>query len=107
MDMSVIEDRKARARSWFERLRDDICLAFEKLENDAPASLYPAAAGRFERTSWDRTDDTGQPGGGGVMSVMRGRLFEKVGVRCSTAHGELAPDCRPPIPAAAAGPHLW
>ncbi len=41
MDMSVIEDRKARARAWFEALRDDICAAFEKLEDDAPASLYP------------------------------------------------------------------
>src|SRR5260370_41946125 len=94
MDMSVIEDRKARARAWFEALRDDICLAFEKLEDDAPASLYPAAAGRFVRTRWDRTDHTGQPGGGGVMSVMRGRLFEKVGVHCSTVHGEFSTEFR-------------
>src|SRR5713226_4391405 len=107
MDMSVIEDRKARARSWFERLRDDICLAFEKLEDDAPASLYAAAAGRFERTSWDRTDHTGQPGGGGVMSVMRGRLFEKVGVHCSTVHGEFAPEFRAQIPGAADDPAFW
>ena len=41
MDMSVIEDRKARARAWFEALRNDICAAFERLEDDAPASLYP------------------------------------------------------------------
>ena len=75
MDVSVIEDRKARARSWFESLRDDICLAFEQLEDDAPASLYPGSAGRFVRTPWDRTDHTGKPGGGGLMSVMRGRLF--------------------------------
>ena len=80
MDMSVIEDRKARARSWFESLRDDICLAFEQLEDDASAPLYPGSAGRFVRTPWDRTDHTGKPGGGGLMSVMRGRLFEKVGV---------------------------
>ncbi len=73
MDISVIEDRKTRARSWFEALRDDICLAFEKLEDDAPASLYPGPSGRFVRTPWDRTDHTGQPGGGGMMSVMRGR----------------------------------
>ena len=45
MDMSVIDDRKARARSWFETLRDDICAAFERLEDDAPASLYPGARG--------------------------------------------------------------
>src|SRR6202165_5294307 len=104
MDMSVIEDRKARARAWFESLRDDICLAFEKLEDDAPASLYPRGAARFVRTPWDRTDHTGQPGGGGVMSVMRGRLFEKVGVHCSTGYGELAPEFRADIPGATDAP---
>ena len=50
MNVSVIEDRKTRARVWFERLRDDICTAFERLEDEAPASLYPGAAGRFVRT---------------------------------------------------------
>src|SRR5947207_6152591 len=107
MDMSVIEDRKARARIWFERLRDDICVAFEKLEDDASTSLYSGDAARFERTSWDRTDHTGQPGGGGVMSVMRGRLFEKVGVHCSTVHGEFATEVRAQIPGAAEDPHFW
>jgi coproporphyrinogen III oxidase len=80
MDMSVNENRKIRARAWFESLRDQICTAFEKLEDDAPAALYPGHAGRFVRTPWDRTDHTGKPGGGGVMSMMHGRLFEKVGV---------------------------
>ena len=107
MDMSVIEDRKSRARAWFEALRDDICVAFEKLEDDAPASLYPGGAGRFERTPWERTDHSGGPGGGGGMSVMRGRLFEKVGVHCSTVHGEFAPEFRAQIPGAAEDPRFW
>jgi coproporphyrinogen III oxidase len=107
MDMSVIEDRKTRARSWFERLRDELCTAFEKLEDDAPASIYQGDAGRFVRTPWNRTDHTGQPGGGGVMSVMRGRLFEKVGVHCSTVHGEFAPEFRAQIPGAADDPAFW
>src|SRR5260370_27769469 len=106
MDMSVIEDRKTRARAWFERLRDDTCLAFEKLEDDAPASLYSGPAGRFVRTSWDRTDHTGHPGGRGVMSGMRGPLFEKVGVHCSTRHGEVAPEFPATIPGATAPPPL-
>src|SRR5580700_7266509 len=107
MDISVIETRKARARAWFERLRDDICRAFERFEDDAPASLYPGEAARFVRTAWDRTDHTGRPGGGGVMSVMRGRLFEKVGVHCSTVHGEFAPEFRAQIPGAADDPRFW
>ena len=50
MNISVIEDRKARAKAWFEALRDDICAAFEKLEDDAPAALYPGDAARFVQT---------------------------------------------------------
>src|SRR5258706_16452167 len=107
MDISVIEVRKARARSWFERLRDDMCLAFEQLENEAPASLYPGNAGRFVRTPWDRPDHTRPPGGGRMLALTRGRLFEKVGGHGSTAHGEFAPEFRAQIPAPPDDPTFW
>lgn len=105
--VTTIDQRKQRAREWFEHLRDDICVALEKLEAEAPAALYPGEPARFVRTPWERTDHTGKPGGGGVMSVLRGRLFEKAGVHCSTVHGEFAPEFRAQIPGAADDPRFW
>jgi len=102
-----LETRKARAKAWFEALRDEICAAFERIEDEAPASLYPGHAARFVRTPWQRTDSTGAPGGGGVMSMMHGRLFEKVGVHTVEVTGEFSPEFRAQILGASEDPRFW
>ena len=95
------DDQQTRAQDWFRTLRDRICAEFEAIEAEAGSD-----AG-FERTSWERTDHSGAAGGGGVMSVMKGRVFEKVGVNISAVHGEFAPDFAKSIAGAETDPRFF
>jgi coproporphyrinogen III oxidase len=106
---SPLEQKKATARAWFEKLRDDICTALEKLETGLPESAPHGgdAPGTFVRTPWSRTDHRGAEGGGGVMSMMHGRVFEKAGVHTSTVYGEFAPEFRKQIPGGDESPEFW
>ncbi len=101
---------KSEAAAWFATLRDRILAAFETLEAEAEGPFHPdapAGAGTFEKTPWNRTDHTGQPGGGGVMAMLKGRVFEKAGVHISTVHGEFAPEFRAQMPGAAEDPRFF
>lgn len=98
------DDQKARATSWFKELRDIICNEFEALENEldgGPKCKMPV--GQFKRQTWERVNEDGSVGGGGEMSIMKGRVFEKVGVNISEVYGTFSQEFRKEIPGAQEG----
>lgn len=94
---------RGRAQAWFEALRDRLCAGFEAIENAAVGGT----GGRFVRTAWSRPSEDAEPGGGGVMSLLHGEVFEKAGVNVSTVQGTFNEAFRGQIPGADKDPRFW
>ena len=96
------KNQRLETQKWFEVLRDQICSSFEKLEQNYEGPKQSMPPGKFRRKKWHR-----EGGGGGEMSIMEGRLFEKVGVNISTVMGDLSPEFSKQIPGAENNPKFW
>ncbi len=84
--MMILDERQSAARSWFESLRTQICDSFVAIEREA------GSAASFTYTPWNRDDDESGDSGGGVQGLMKGKVFEKVGVNVSTVGGAFSPE---------------
>ncbi len=109
MDGEAMAQRKAAAAAWFAELQDRLIAAMERLEDACPGPFFPEAAtpGRFERNEWTRQNHDGAEGGGGRMAMLKGRVFEKMGVHTSAVHGTFAPEFAKQIPGAEEDPRFW
>lgn len=97
-----IETKKTAAAAWFRALRDRICAGLEAIEAEVTGPNAHMPAGKFERTPWDRA-----AGGGGEMSMLHGRVFEKAGVHISSVHGNFSEDFAKQMPGTEAGTAFW
>lgn len=104
----ALDAEQQAARDWFESLRDRICAEFEAIERETGSDAA------FDYLSWWRESE-GQAqgpieqggGGGGTRGVMKGMVFEKVGVNVSTVGGAFAPEFAKTIHGAADNPGFF
>ena len=96
-----LDDQQQTAQTWFKQLRDDICAEFEKIEAEAGSDAS------FDYIPWDRENPDGSPGGGGVQGLMKGKIFEKVGVNISTVDGTFSEEFQAQIHGAEEDPRFF
>ena len=99
--MIELDREQQAARAWFEALRDRICASFEAIEREAGSDAC------FSYLPWHRDDDPEAKGGGGVQGLMKGKVFQKVGVNVSTVGGEFAPEFAKTIHGAGDDPRFF
>src|ERR671932_281306 len=99
--MLELDPQQQAARDWFETLRDRICTAFEEIEREAGSDAA------FVYSPWERTDVSGEPGGGGVRGQMTGKVFDKVGVNVSTVSGQFSPEFAKSVAGAEEDPRFF
>jgi coproporphyrinogen III oxidase len=104
---TIDDSRLVRAKDWFETLQTRIIEAMEALEREFAGAVPFREPGRFALEPWERTDASGAPGGGGRMGVLRGCLFEKMGVHFSVVHGAFPAEFAAQIPGAERDPRFW
>ena len=98
----VIHKDKQKVEEWFKFLRNEICKTFEDIENKFKHSKIKNKPGKFKKKKWFRKN-----GGGGEMAIMKGRIFEKVGVNVSTVFGNFSKEFRNKIPGCKKSPKFW
>lgn len=97
-----LPEQKSLAQDWFHTLRDQLCNIFEQIETELTGTHHELPSGTFTRKPWQR-----EGGGGGEMSLMKGRVFEKVGVNISTVQGEFSETMRKEMPKGESYPFFW
>jgi coproporphyrinogen III oxidase len=88
---SQIDNQQIQAENWFRELRNQMVGSIQKVEGST-----------FEEKEWQRPG-----GGGGRMSILKGEIFEKVGVNISTVHGEFSEEFRGSMPGTEEDPSFW
>lgn len=101
MTEKPLDQQQLTAQSWFRELRDSICAEFETIEREAGSDAA------FDYIPWDRKNPDGSPGGGGIQGLMKGQVFEKVGVNISTVDGTFSEEFAKSIHGAAEDPHFF